>query len=121
MASGPSTRCFGYSRHAFRCCELASFILVYLLFHGCQPQITTDLLDKGMLLPFAVPVLYSQEIAGPSLRVISTMSVGYGAYERHTPQIFSLSLAAEHIDLSTIAQRGIKLGYTPDVLTDAGI
>ena len=121
MASGPSTRCFRHSRHAFRWCKHSSFILVYLLFHGCRPQITTDLLDKGILLPFAVPVLYSQEIAGPSLRVISTMSVGYGASGRHTLQNSPLSLVAEHVDLSAISQRGVKLGYTPDVLTDAGI
>ncbi|EKM56475.1 uncharacterized protein PHACADRAFT_253620 [Phanerochaete carnosa HHB-10118-sp] len=42
------------------------------------------------------------DTAGPSLRVISTMSVGY-----------------EHIDLQLAAQRNIKIGYTPDVLTDA--
>ncbi|KAH7921567.1 hypothetical protein BV22DRAFT_1049529 [Leucogyrophana mollusca] len=40
--------------------------------------------------------------AGPSLRVVSTMSVGY-----------------EHVDLKAAAQRGLKVGYTPDVLTDA--
>ncbi|KIJ63191.1 hypothetical protein HYDPIDRAFT_93062 [Hydnomerulius pinastri MD-312] len=40
--------------------------------------------------------------AGPSLRVVSTMSVGY-----------------EHVDLAAAAQRGLKVGYTPDVLTDA--
>ncbi|KAG8991161.1 Transcriptional regulatory protein sin3 [Tulasnella sp. JGI-2019a] len=40
--------------------------------------------------------------AGPSLKVVSTMSVGY-----------------EHISLPAIAKYGIKLGYTPDVLTDA--
>jgi len=42
------------------------------------------------------------EIAGPNLKVVSTMSVGY-----------------DHIDLSAVARRGIRLGYTPDVLTDA--
>ncbi|KAG9222088.1 hypothetical protein CCMSSC00406_0009301 [Pleurotus cornucopiae] len=42
------------------------------------------------------------EAAGPNLRVVSTMSVGY-----------------EHIDLAAVAARGIKVGYTPDVLTDA--
>ncbi|KAG6329958.1 hypothetical protein ID866_9129 [Astraeus odoratus] len=41
-------------------------------------------------------------LAGPSLTAVSTMSVGY-----------------EHIDLKAVAQRGLKLGYTPDVLTDA--
>ncbi|KAJ6627598.1 D-isomer specific 2-hydroxyacid dehydrogenase [Mycena sp. CBHHK59/15] len=42
------------------------------------------------------------EAAGPSLRVVSTMSVGY-----------------EHIDLPLMAERKIKVGYTPDVLTEA--
>ncbi|GLB39358.1 putative D-isomer specific 2-hydroxyacid dehydrogenase, NAD binding domain [Lyophyllum shimeji] len=42
------------------------------------------------------------DAAGPSLRVVSTMSVGY-----------------EHADLPELAKRGIKFGYTPDVLTDA--
>ncbi|KAK0492575.1 hypothetical protein EDD18DRAFT_462499 [Armillaria luteobubalina] len=42
------------------------------------------------------------EAAGPNLRVVSTMSVGY-----------------EHIDLTELTNRGVKLGYTPDVLTDA--
>ncbi|KAH7909883.1 D-isomer specific 2-hydroxyacid dehydrogenase [Hygrophoropsis aurantiaca] len=41
-------------------------------------------------------------IAGPSLKVVSTMSVGY-----------------EHVDLKAVAQQGLKVGYTPDVLTDA--
>ncbi|KAF8509052.1 hypothetical protein BU17DRAFT_99228 [Hysterangium stoloniferum] len=40
--------------------------------------------------------------AGPSLKVISTMSVGH-----------------DHISLPAVAKRGIRLGYTPDVLTDA--
>ncbi|CCM01201.1 uncharacterized protein FIBRA_03249 [Fibroporia radiculosa] len=42
------------------------------------------------------------DTAGPNLRVVSTMSVGY-----------------EHINLKELAQRNVKLGYTPDVLTDA--
>ncbi|KIP11885.1 hypothetical protein PHLGIDRAFT_98997 [Phlebiopsis gigantea 11061_1 CR5-6] len=42
------------------------------------------------------------EAAGPGLRVISTMSVGY-----------------EHIDLKLAAERKVKIGYTPDVLTEA--
>ncbi|KAJ7448014.1 hypothetical protein FB451DRAFT_1289562 [Mycena latifolia] len=42
------------------------------------------------------------EAAGPNLRVVSTMSVGY-----------------EHIDLPLMAQRKIRVGYTPDVLTEA--
>ncbi|KAJ7594032.1 hypothetical protein C8J56DRAFT_925826 [Mycena floridula] len=42
------------------------------------------------------------DAAGPSLRVVSTMSVGY-----------------EHVDLAEISKRNLKLGYTPNVLTDA--
>ncbi|KAF5351059.1 hypothetical protein D9756_008435 [Leucocoprinus leucothites] len=42
------------------------------------------------------------DAAGDSLRVVSTMSVGY-----------------EHLDVHAIASRGIKIGYTPEVLTDA--
>ncbi|XP_049285923.1 glyoxylate reductase/hydroxypyruvate reductase isoform X1 [Anopheles funestus] len=40
--------------------------------------------------------------AGPNLKVISTISVGY-----------------DHIDVKECKQRGIRVGYTPDVLTDA--
>ncbi|KAL9559364.1 hypothetical protein PS6_000831 [Mucor atramentarius] len=39
---------------------------------------------------------------GPQLKVIATMSVGY-----------------DHIDVPAVKARNIKLGYTPDVLTDA--
>ncbi|KAI5121428.1 hypothetical protein M0805_006190 [Coniferiporia weirii] len=49
-------------------------------------QVNDELLDK----------------AGPSLKVVSTMSVGY-----------------EHVSLPALAKRGIRLGYTPDILTDA--
>ncbi|CAE6377070.1 unnamed protein product [Rhizoctonia solani] len=42
------------------------------------------------------------DAAGPSLKIVSTMSVGY-----------------DHVDVSTLKARGIKLGFTPDVLTDA--
>lgn len=41
-------------------------------------------------------------LAGPSLKVVGTMSVGY-----------------DHIDLQACKARGIPVGYTPDVLTDA--
>lgn len=40
--------------------------------------------------------------AGPQLKCISTISVGY-----------------EHIDLEACKKNGIRVGYTPDVLTDA--
>ncbi|KAJ6488907.1 hypothetical protein C8R45DRAFT_868339 [Mycena sanguinolenta] len=42
------------------------------------------------------------ETAGPNLRAVSTISVGY-----------------EHIDLKVMAQHNIQVGYTPDILTDA--
>ncbi|XP_067615060.1 glyoxylate reductase/hydroxypyruvate reductase isoform X2 [Eurosta solidaginis] len=42
------------------------------------------------------------ECAGPQLKCIATISVGY-----------------EHIDLKECKKRGIRVGYTPDVLTDA--
>ena len=66
-------------------------------------------LSDNILGASGVVVMFSEKItpdildkAGPSLRVVSTMSVGY-----------------EHIDIHALAQRGIKLGYTPNVLTDA--
>jgi len=40
--------------------------------------------------------------AGSNLKVVSTMSVG-----------------VDHVELSALAKRNIKLGYTPNVLTDA--
>lgn len=51
----------------------------------------TDKVDEALL-----------EKAGGNLRVVSTMSVGY-----------------DHIDTSALRRRGIKLGFTPDVLTYA--
>ncbi|KAK7056053.1 Glyoxylate reductase [Favolaschia claudopus] len=42
------------------------------------------------------------DAAGPNLRVVSTISVGY-----------------EHINLKVMAEHGIQVGYTPDILTDA--
>lgn len=40
--------------------------------------------------------------AGENLKIIATMSVGY-----------------DHLDVKEITKRGIKIAYTPDVLTDA--
>lgn len=40
--------------------------------------------------------------AGPTLKVVSTFSVGY-----------------DHIDVAECNRRGVKIGYTPDVLTEA--
>lgn len=51
----------------------------------------TDKIDKEIL-----------DTAGPSLKVVATISVGY-----------------DHIDVAECRKRGIKVGYTPDVLTDA--
>ncbi|GAB1527925.1 hypothetical protein RhiTH_011113 [Rhizoctonia solani] len=51
----------------------------------------TDKVDKRLI-----------DAAGPSLKVVSTMSVGY-----------------DHVDIAILKARGIKLGFTPDVLTDA--
>ncbi|TRY90356.1 hypothetical protein DNTS_023637 [Danionella cerebrum] len=42
------------------------------------------------------------DAAGPNLKVLSTMSVGY-----------------DHLSLDELKKRGIRVGYTPDVLTDA--
>lgn len=42
------------------------------------------------------------DAAGPNLKVISTFSVGY-----------------DHLAMDEIKKRGIRVGYTPDVLTDA--
>uniref|UniRef100_A0A673GE68 Glyoxylate reductase/hydroxypyruvate reductase n=1 Tax=Sinocyclocheilus rhinocerous TaxID=307959 RepID=A0A673GE68_9TELE len=41
------------------------------------------------------------EAAGPNLKVVSTMSVGF-----------------DHLSLDDLKKRGIRVGYTPDVLTD---
>lgn len=51
----------------------------------------TDKIDKELL-----------DAAGPGLKVVATISVGY-----------------DHIDVPECRKRGIKIGYTPDVLTDA--
>ncbi|XP_030025322.1 glyoxylate reductase/hydroxypyruvate reductase isoform X2 [Manduca sexta] len=42
------------------------------------------------------------EAAGPGLKVVATISVGH-----------------DHIDVAECRKRGVKIGYTPDVLTDA--
>ncbi|XP_072319531.1 glyoxylate reductase/hydroxypyruvate reductase [Eucyclogobius newberryi] len=42
------------------------------------------------------------DAAGPNLKVLSTMSVGF-----------------DHLDLKELKKRGIRVGYTPDVLTDS--
>uniref|UniRef100_A0AAV2LP79 Glyoxylate reductase/hydroxypyruvate reductase n=1 Tax=Knipowitschia caucasica TaxID=637954 RepID=A0AAV2LP79_KNICA len=42
------------------------------------------------------------DAAGPNLKVLSTMSVGF-----------------DHLNLEELKKRGIRVGYTPDVLTDS--
>ncbi|XP_046900666.1 glyoxylate reductase/hydroxypyruvate reductase b [Hypomesus transpacificus] len=42
------------------------------------------------------------DAAGPNLKVISTMSVGF-----------------DHLNLEELKKRGVRVGYTPDVLTDS--
>ncbi|KAG8454962.1 hypothetical protein GDO86_001254 [Hymenochirus boettgeri] len=51
----------------------------------------TEKIDKDVL-----------NAAGPNLKVVSTMSVGY-----------------DHLSLEDLKNRGIKVGFTPDVLTEA--
>ncbi|NP_001165338.1 glyoxylate reductase/hydroxypyruvate reductase-like protein [Xenopus laevis] len=51
----------------------------------------TEKIDKEVL-----------DAAGPSLKVVSTMSVGY-----------------DHLSLDELKNRGIRVGFTPDVLTEA--
>ena len=48
------------------------------------------------------PFKQSLPCAGPNLRVVGTMSVGY-----------------DHIDLKACDELGIKVGFTPNVLTNA--
>ncbi|XP_077201670.1 glyoxylate reductase/hydroxypyruvate reductase [Paroedura picta] len=50
----------------------------------------SDRIDKEVL-----------DVAGPNLKVISTLSVGY-----------------DHLAIDEIKKRGIRVGYTPDILTD---
>ena len=41
-------------------------------------------------------------LKGPSLKVVGTMSVGY-----------------DHVDIESCKEKGIPVGFTPGVLTDA--
>jgi len=41
-------------------------------------------------------------------------------YHSAAPCLLTESQSAEHIDIKEAAQRGLRVGYTPDVLTDAG-
>lgn len=73
-----------------------------------EPVPRTELL-KGVQGAAGILCLLSDKIdaevlnaAGPDLKVISTLSVGF-----------------DHLALSEVKKRGIRVGYTPDVLTDA--
>ncbi|XP_020516926.2 glyoxylate reductase/hydroxypyruvate reductase [Labrus bergylta] len=73
-----------------------------------EPVPRTELL-KGVQGAHGLLCMLSDKIdaelldaAGPNLKVISTMSVGF-----------------DHLILDAIKKRGIRVGYTPDVLTDA--
>ncbi|XP_035983138.1 glyoxylate reductase/hydroxypyruvate reductase isoform X2 [Fundulus heteroclitus] len=73
-----------------------------------EPVPRTELL-RGVQGAHGLVCLLSDKIdaevldaAGPNLKVISTMSVGF-----------------DHLALDEIKKRGIRVGYTPDVLTDA--
>ncbi|XP_031175426.1 glyoxylate reductase/hydroxypyruvate reductase [Sander lucioperca] len=78
------------------------------LWDSDEPVPRADLL-KGVQGAHGILCLLSDKIdaevldaAGPNLKVISTLSVGF-----------------DHLALDEIKKRGIRVGYTPDVLTDA--
>ena len=54
------------------------------------------------------------------MRVVSTMSVGYGTRKFVFLLVSSTNAFPEHADLKELSKRNIRFGYTPDVLTDAG-
>ncbi|KAH8110745.1 hypothetical protein DFH11DRAFT_1800585 [Phellopilus nigrolimitatus] len=58
-----------------------------------------DITKTNLLLQITQEII---ETAGPTLKVVSTMSVGY-----------------EHVHLPTLVKSNVRLGYTPDVLTNA--
>lgn len=72
------------------------------------PVPRTDLLQKVKGVDGLLCVLTEKidaellDAAGPNLKVLSTMSVGF-----------------DHLNLGELKKRGIRVGYTPDVLTDA--
>jgi len=64
---------------------------------------TSDVVDAELLTA-----------ANPDLKTISTFSVGYGMCEAEI-----LGLMSDHIDLEGCKKKGIRLGHTPGVLSDA--
>ncbi|KAI0790500.1 hypothetical protein C8Q75DRAFT_762127 [Abortiporus biennis] len=79
-----------------------------VVWHGTGPCPRSWLLENAVGASGLVVLLGDKmnaetfDTAGPSLKVVSTMSVGY-----------------DHVDLDALSQRGIRLGHTPDILTDA--
>uniref|UniRef100_A0A8C9T244 Glyoxylate reductase/hydroxypyruvate reductase n=1 Tax=Scleropages formosus TaxID=113540 RepID=A0A8C9T244_SCLFO len=78
------------------------------LWDSDEPIPRTDLL-QGVSGAHGILCLLSDRIdaevinaAGPNLKVISTLSVGF-----------------DHLAVGEIKKRGVRVGYTPDVLTDA--
>lgn len=78
------------------------------LWDSDEPVPRTELL-KGVQGAHGLLCLLSDKIdrdvldaAGPNLKIISTLSVGF-----------------DHLAVDEIKKRGIRVGYTPDVLTDA--
>lgn len=69
-----------------------------------RSELLNGVVGKDALFCTLTDIIDSEVIdrAGPSLKVIGTMSVGY-----------------EHIDLAECKRRNIRVGYTPEVLTDA--
>ncbi len=57
---------------------------------------------KGVQRVTVCLVYSSGVLAGSSLKVVGTMSVGY-----------------DHVDMDACKKRGVPVGHTPDVLTDA--
>jgi glyoxylate reductase len=72
-----------------------------------RPFNRNELIEKAKNVDAILCVLQDKidkeviDIAGPKLKVISTYSTGY-----------------EHIDIETAKKRGIKIGYTGDILTE---
>lgn len=66
-----------------------------------------------------------RSLAGDTLKVISTHSVGHGRLDHHqylenATSKFADSFRTDHIDTKALQNRNVRLGYTPDVLNDAG-
>uniref|UniRef100_A0A8C9SSX8 Glyoxylate reductase/hydroxypyruvate reductase n=1 Tax=Scleropages formosus TaxID=113540 RepID=A0A8C9SSX8_SCLFO len=88
--------------------KMLVFLCKVSLWDSDEPIPRTDLL-QGVSGAHGILCLLSDRIdaevinaAGPNLKVISTLSVGF-----------------DHLAVGEIKKRGVRVGYTPDVLTDA--